>query len=70
MESSPIKISALNVADLATLLRRSGSRTISEDAICRDIENGAPANPDGTVNLINYTAWLVKESADYVDGTV
>ena len=70
MENNPIKITALSVADLATLLRRSGSRTISEEAIRRDIEKGAPANPDGTVNLINYTAWLVKESADYVDGTI
>ena len=70
MENNTIKITALSVADLATLLRRSGSRTISEDAIRRDIEKGAQANPDGTVNLINYTAWLVKESADYVDGTL
>jgi hypothetical protein len=23
---------------------------------------GAPANPDGTVNLVHYAAWLVKES--------
>jgi len=70
MESNPIKIMALSMADLATLLRRSGSRTISEEAIRRDIEKGAPANSDGTVNLINYTAWLIKESADYVDGTI
>jgi len=70
MSNSNLKITALSVTDLATLLRRSGSRTISEEAIRRDIEKGAPANPDGTVNLINYTAWLIKESADYVDGTV
>ena len=70
MSNSNLKITALSVADLATLLRRSGSRTISEEAIRRDIEKGAPANPDGTVNLINYTAWLVKESADYVDETI
>ena len=70
MSNSNLKITALSVADLATLLRRSGSRTISEDAIRRDIEKGAPVNSDGTVNLLNYTAWLVKESADYVDGTI
>ena len=70
MSNSNLKITALSVADLATLLRRSGSRTISEDAIRRDIEKGAPVNPDGTVKLLNYTAWLVKESADYVDGTI
>jgi hypothetical protein len=25
-----------------------------------DIEDGAPTNPDGTINLVNYAAWLVE----------
>ena len=70
MSNSNLKISALSVADMATLLRRSGSRTVSEEVLRRDIENGAPVNSDGTVNLINYTAWLVKETAENADGTV
>jgi hypothetical protein len=26
-----------------------------------DIDAGAPANADGTINLVHYAAWLVKE---------
>ena len=67
MDSNQLKITALSVADLAKLLKRTGSRTASEDAVRQDIENGAPVNPDGTVNLIHYTAWLAKEAADNGD---
>ena len=28
-----------------------------------DIDDGAPTNPDGTMNLVQYAAWLVKEMA-------
>ena len=67
MDSNQLKITALSVVDLAKLLKRTGSRTASEEAIRQDIENGAPVNPDGTVNLIHYTAWLAKEAADNGD---
>jgi hypothetical protein len=26
-----------------------------------DLEGGAPTHADGTVNLVHYAAWLVKE---------
>jgi hypothetical protein len=26
-----------------------------------DIASGAPTNPNGTMNLVHYVAWLVKE---------
>lgn len=63
MESN-IKLTALQPADLILLLRRSGSRSISEESLRLDIENGAPVNEDGTISLIAYGAWLVKET-DY-----
>jgi hypothetical protein len=28
-----------------------------------DLAVGAPANPDGTINLVHYAAWLVKEAS-------
>jgi hypothetical protein len=28
-----------------------------------DVDDGAPVNPDGTLNLVHYAAWLVKEIA-------
>lgn len=67
MKSNRLKITALSVSDLVELLKRSGSRGVSEEMVRNDIANGAPANPDGTVNLIFYTAWLVKEASDNGD---
>ena len=28
-----------------------------------DLDAGAPVSADGTINLVHYTAWLVKEAA-------
>jgi hypothetical protein len=52
---------ALDIADLAKLLRSSGSRHASEAAIRADIDAGAPANADGTINLVHYGAWLARQ---------
>ncbi|MFA7184931.1 MAG: hypothetical protein WC082_08565 [Victivallales bacterium] len=64
MNNSQIKLTALSVPNLVKLLKRSGCRSISEDMLREDIANGAPSNPDGTINLISYTAWLIKEASD------
>ncbi|MBI1375194.1 MAG: hypothetical protein GC159_20950 [Phycisphaera sp.] len=37
------------------------------EVVRRHIDEGAPVNPDGTVNLVHYAAWLnapAKEDAD------
>ena len=53
----------LTVADLVTALKAAGSRTISEETVAADIAQGAPANADGTVDMIAYGAWiLMKEN--------
>jgi len=62
-----IKLTALSVPNLVKLLKRSGCRSISEVMVREDIANGAPVNPDGMVNLIFYTAWLIKEASDNGD---
>lgn len=64
MDSNQLKITALSIDDTAKLLAHSGSRYASEDSIRKDIAAGAPANPDGTVNLITYAAWLIKKMSD------
>jgi hypothetical protein len=62
MSNSQLKITTLSIPDLVKLLKRAGSRYASENAIRKDIESGAPTNSDDTINLIHYTAWLVKEA--------
>lgn len=58
-----MKVTALPLADLAKLLSKSAGRTISPETVRRDVDAGAPVNPDGTINLVHYAAWLVKEYA-------
>ncbi len=55
---------ALSVTDTARLLTRVGGRSITEAMIERDIEDGAPTNADGTINLVHFAAWLVRDMAD------
>jgi len=58
-----LRLTALTVAQAAKVLSAAGSRIISEQAIRQDIDAGAPVNADGTINLVHYTAWLVREVA-------
>ncbi|MCA9287805.1 MAG: hypothetical protein KDA05_04425 [Phycisphaerales bacterium] len=54
---------AMPIPDAALVLSRMCGRTIDEGMLRADIDAGAPTNSDGTVNLVRYAAWLVKESA-------
>lgn len=53
---------ALALADAARVLSRAGGFPVSAEMLRADIEAGAPTNPDGTINLVHYAAWLVRES--------
>ena len=63
MSETSAKITALTAEQLTKVLSAAGGRRITEEMIRADMEAGAPVNSDGTVNLIHYTAWLVKEMA-------
>ena len=63
MSETSAKITALTAEQLTKVLSAAGGRRITEEMIRADIEAGAPVNSDSTVNLIHYTAWLVKEMA-------
>ena len=58
---SSMKPTALSVADAARVLSKAGSRSVTEAALREDIARGAPINPDGTINLLHYAAWLARE---------
>ncbi len=51
---------ALSIADLAHVLRKAGSQRASAETIRESLAAGAPANGDGTINLIQYAAWLIR----------
>ena len=54
---------ALHLADMARILTASGPKPVTVEMLQADIEDGAPTNADGTLNLVQYVAWLVKEMA-------
>jgi hypothetical protein len=57
----PINPAALAIADAARLLAKVGGPSITEAMLRADVTAGAPTNADGTMNLVHYAAWLVKE---------
>ena len=63
MSAESPKITALTVAQAAKVLSAAGGRRITEPMLRADIDAGAPANGDGTINLVRYTPWLVREAA-------
>jgi len=63
MTTKTPKITALTPAQAAKILAAAGSRRITEAMVLADIDAGAPTNADGTVNLVHYAAWLVREVA-------
>ena len=58
----PINPQALRLEDLARILTASGPKPVSVQLLQADIKDSAPVNPDGTMNVVNYAAWLVKET--------
>ena len=62
-QPGPLNPQALRLVDMARILSASGQRPVSVEMIKTDVGDGAPLNPDGTMNLVLYAAWLVKEMA-------
>jgi len=54
---------ALPLADAARLLSAVGGQAVPVEMLQADVSAGAPTNADGTLNLVHYAAWLVREAA-------
>jgi len=52
---------ALSLEDVARILTAAGPKPVTVEMLRDDIDDGAPANADGTMNLVHYTAWLLRE---------
>jgi hypothetical protein len=57
----PLNPTALALADVARILSASGRKAITVETLQKDIDAGAPVNPNGTMNLVSYAAWIVKD---------
>ena len=52
---------ALALPDAARLLTAVGQSGVTVEMLEADIAAGAPTNPNGTINLVTYTAWMLLE---------
>ena len=60
-QGSPLNPQALRLDVLARILSAAGPKVVTVDMLQADIDAGAPTNADGTLNLVHYVAWLLKE---------
>ena len=59
-EQSSVDPNRLTPPQAAKLLSAAGKVQIPVEQIEQDIQDGAPTSADGTLNLVNYAAWLVR----------
>jgi hypothetical protein len=52
---------ALALSDAARVLSAAAGAAIDAAMLEADVAAGAPVNADGTLNLVHYAAWLVRE---------
>ena len=53
----------MTVEQAARVLSASGRKLVTTEMLQKDLDAGAPTNADGTINLIHFAGWLVKEMA-------
>lgn len=66
-DKQQLRPTALTPEDVARLFTSLGGKAVTVAMIRSDIDAGAPVNADGTINLVHYGAWLVKEMARAAD---
>ena len=57
-QGSPLNPQALRLEDLARILSASGPRPVTVEMLQADVDDGAPTNPDGTMNLVQYLSLI------------
>lgn len=62
-EKMRLSPTAMTLHDAARLLSKVGGEPVTEEMLQADIDAGAPLNADGTINVVHYAAWLVREMA-------
>jgi hypothetical protein len=53
----------LTIEQAAKLLSAAFRERIEMETLQADLDDGAPANTDGTINLVHYAAWQARELA-------
>jgi len=58
----PLSLTAVPLPNAAGLLAKVGGQPITAAMLEQDVADGAPTNPDETLNLVAYAAWLVRKT--------
>lgn len=61
IENRPLDPNRLTAEQAAKLLSAAAKIRVPVEQITEDLVAGAPQNSDGTINLMHYAAWMVKE---------
>ena len=61
LEPGRLSPMALTLADAARLLGAASGQRLTVAMLEADIAAGAPTGTDGTLNLVHFAAWLVRE---------
>jgi hypothetical protein len=61
MAKAALNPQALALTDAARVFSAAAGATIDVAMLQADIDAGAPINADGTLNVVHYAAWLVRE---------
>jgi len=59
--SNQVDPTRLSIEQAAKLLSAAYRERIEVVTIQDDVDDGAPTNSDGTINLVNYAAWQAEE---------
>ncbi len=59
-----VRLTALSPAEVAGMISKGGGVRMTAADLKADVDAGAPVNEDGTISLITYAAWLVREVSD------
>ena len=57
-ENPRLSPTALPLAEAARLLSAVGGQVVTTEMLQADVAAGAPTNADGTLNLVQYAAWV------------
>ncbi len=57
----PVNPLSLTVEEAARMLSGAGGRKVTTEMVQSDLEAGAPVGPGNRINLVHYTAWLIRE---------
>ena len=60
-QTGAVSPQSLRLEDVARILSAVGPKPVTVEMLQADIDDGAPVNQDGTMNLLSYAAWVVKE---------